>query len=286
VENGQKIAFKSANGNGHNGNGSGIWKNIGAEISGFGVAEAVSEGVWLGLVAIEDRLIPKRALKYVSQAFGKFLVEPYLLDPIEWGLKKGCHLDECKIDFSKPRQERAEEMAKMLLLYVPAIGLAWEAKVRTRRFMNIKMKIQNEHVAKPLPDASFLNKLTYWIPGWHWSPQEKMIFVADEGLHLGSMYVLNNQLAPYTDEMIRGTTGMAQKLLGVSPVKAHELATAAWVWMVPNLIGAMGGGLAITAKHLGDWPKGWVGRLFGRKPGNHVEQLAHSNIALGHSPAP
>lgn len=263
-----------ANGNGYNGkNGNPAWGNIGKELSGFSIAEMASEGVWLGLVAVEDKLIPQSLMKGVSGVVAKLIVEPYLLDPIERNYDKFCKLEECKPDMTKSRQQRAEDFAEVLIKYVPAIAAAWETKVHVRRFMNNKMGIPHDDPRIPLPaNAPAWKKATSWVPGANWSPQERMIFLADEGLHLGSLYVLNNQLAPQTDDMIRSTSGMIQSVFGSSRRKAHELATAAWVWAVPNGIGALGGALAITAKHRGDWPKGMFGRLLGRKNNNHPPQ--------------
>lgn len=283
ADTGGKLAFKGTNGGVFAYGRAGALGNVKNELKSFGLAEVVSEGVWLGLVAIEDKLIPPKLLKHASQAVGKFLVEPYLLDMLEGFLGKACRLEECKIDMSKPREERAEDMAKMMLLYIPAATIAWEAKIRARRFFNQSMHVDAEHNTKVPADASVLKKLSYWIPGVQWSPQERMIAIADEGMHLGSMYVMNNQMAPCTDQMIRSTSSMIEKISGATPKKAHELATAAWVWAVPNVIGAMGGSLAIAGKHLGDWPTGFVGKLLGRKGGSYAEKLALQGEVAGHS---
>ncbi|MDE3017370.1 MAG: hypothetical protein KGI29_10720 [Pseudomonadota bacterium] len=262
------------NGNGHNGgNGNGqtrVWGNIGKELSGFGIAEAASECTWLGLVAVEDTLIPKNLMKSVSRVVGKVIVEPYFLNIIEKNYEKICKLDECKPDMTKSRQERAEILAEALIKYVPAIAAAWEVKLLVRRHMNEKMGVPHDAVRRgPAVNAPIWKKAAAWVPYGSWSPQERMIFLADEGLHMGSLYVLNNQLAPQTDDMIRSTGGMIQNMFGFSHRKAHELATAAWVWAVPNGIGALGGALAITAKHRNNWPKGVIGRFLGRKNSEH-----------------
>src|SRR4051812_24271214 len=107
-----KLAFNgmAANGNGHtNGNAARVAAhyNILKEGIGLGIAEFISMGVSLGVVAVADDLAPN-LVKDTSKFVAKTCIAPFQ-DAIEWGLGTFCQLKECKVDYTKPRNERAED---------------------------------------------------------------------------------------------------------------------------------------------------------------------------------
>ena len=170
-------------------------QRIGRESLGFGVAEAVSMVTSLGVVAVADQLIPQTIQKHTYKAIGKAL-EPMFLDPYEHALKKYCKIEECEIDESKPRQQRAEELAKLVVVFGSAWVVSMAAKLWTRRLFEPDQHSANQK------KLSFSGKVSSTLP-WNWSPQERMIFSADEGVHYGAIYLMNNQLAPGTDDLIK-----------------------------------------------------------------------------------
>lgn len=240
--------------------------NIGRELGGFSVAEIAAEGTWLGVAALAT-MVPEKLMHDVTHAVGKAVVEPFLLDPLEKVMDKVCQIEECKPKPDQSREERAAGMVRAMIIFLPALAASWEVKIRARRLCNNKMGVPHQEVRKLPPGSSFGEKVFHHILPKHWAPDEKMIFMIDEGMQLGSMYVLNNQLAPVSDDMIRATTGIAQKLLGMPEKKAHDFATASVIWAVPNAVGAVGAAAVIAGKHLYDWPKGWLGKVLGRRSG-------------------
>jgi hypothetical protein len=248
---------------------------IARESGGFLIAEAASMATGLGVVAIIDSVIPKPIMKFAAKALGKTVVEPFL-DPIEKCMSKICKLEECQPDPSKSREERAEGLARTMMVFGLAYVLSMEAKLHTRRAMNKLVGVLEELPHGPAANASFWQKVKHYGTLSHWSPQEKMIFAADEGVHIGSLYLLNNSLAPFTDEMIKSTSKMLQRTTGMDEKKAHEVASMAWVWEAANGLGAVAGIGAIAGKHALGWPRGVVGKAFGQgsQPASHVEKLA------------
>ena len=224
------------------------WDNIVREVGGFGVAEIVAEGAWLGVAAV-TAMLPDKLMNKASKVVGHTIIEP-VLTPLEAVMDKLCRLEECKIDKTQSREKRSENLARALIIFTPALAASWGAKIWIRHACNKKLGVGGEH-----RDSV-------------WSPEAKMIFGADELTQVGAMYVLNNQLAPVSDDMIRTTTRITQKMFGVSERKAHDFATAAVVWAVPNSIGALGATVAIMGKHLYGWPKGWIGKVLGKNPGD------------------
>jgi len=260
---GSKLAFKAThptlNGNG---NGHAKLRNAMAEAGGFGFAEAASEGTWMG-IALVAGFIPKSIMDGICKPVGKLAILP-VLDPLERLMARFCKLEECQPDLTKPREERAANLAKTMLVYGLGIWTSLKVKLHVRRWTNVKMGIIPDEISHPMtPLAKKFDKFfTFLLGEKHVSPQEKLIFAFDEIPHYGSMILLNNQLAPATDSMIRVTSNLLQKT-GLSEEKAQEYATAINAYGVPNVIGAAGGMAAIAGKHLGNWPKGWVGRLLG-----------------------
>jgi hypothetical protein len=264
-----------------------VGSKIAKESAGFLVAEGASAATGLGVVAIADWLIPKPVLKLASRTISKIVVEPYL-DTIESTLSRFCKLDECKVDPGVPREERAERLAKTMIVFGTAYVTSMGVKLFARRKMNELTGII-EHVPRELPAAAtLLEKLKYYGTFQFMAPQEKLIFLADEGVHLGSLYLLNNQMASFTDDMIKRTSSMIQKTTGASETKAHEIANMAWIWEASNGLGAAAGIAMIAGNHAAGWStKGFLGKILANKlPAEemgHVEKLAAREAGHAHA---
>jgi len=260
-----KIAFKgNGNGNGHTPNGRGVGYNIAKESVGLGIAELVSMGVSLGVVGVADQVAPKM-LKSCSQTLGKIL-EPYL-DTIEKSLKAVCKLEECQPDATKSREERAENIGKTLIVFSSAWATSMLFKIATRKWMNDALGLT---VKAPRTGSKWQDfKNDYLIPSAH----DKKVIVWDEITHYGSLLLLNTGMAKTTDEMLRTTTNILEKV-GFSPRKAHDLATMGIIWELPNALGFAAGVGNIAKYHLHDKPRA-----------SHVEKLAQ-HTALGSSVHP
>lgn len=205
-------------------------RDIAMESVGFAVAEGVSMATALGVVAVADQIAPG-IINGAAHVVSKGFVLPFL-DPIEKGLGKICHLEECKRDDSIPREERAERLAKTLVVF----GVAWvasmAAKLETRRLMNRSLGVDDPH------QGSF----------FHLSRKEAIIVGTDEVVHYGSLLAANTMGASVTDDFIRTTQGVLEKC-GVPKEKAHELAAYTMVWEMPNLLGLLAGLGAVYATH-------------------------------------
>lgn len=214
------------------------------ESVGFTVAEGVSMGVSLVTVGLLDTLAPgmvKKATKVVA----KTVIEPHL-DTIERTMKKVCHIEECRVSDNQSREERAESLARAIVLFTPAWFLSMGAKVYTREKMNKHYDIKDGYIN---PQKTFMEKTFYKVI----SPYAWKIFVADEGMHYGSLIYLNTRGAEYTSDMIKATSNMLQKQVGMSKRKADDLASMAMIWELPNVLGwgaAMG---MIFGKHRWGW---------------------------------
>lgn len=254
-------------------------QKVALESGGFVVAEMVSAATGLGVVAVADIIIPKPLLKGAAKCVAKCVIEPFL-DPIERGLSKICKLEECQVDPSKSRAERAEQLAKTLIVFGGAYAASMEMKILTRHGINDHFGIHSGHAhIKPAAGASTWAKVKHYGTLKHWSAEDKLIFAADEVTHLGALYMLNNTLAPFTDRMIKSTTGVIQKTTGLSEKKAHEIASMAWVWEAANGMGALAAMGVIAGNH-GFNLSNRVGRLMVGE--THVDKLA-KQTALGHS---
>lgn len=222
---------------------------IALESGGFLVAEMASMAAGLGVVAVADLVIPKPILKFTSKCVAKCVVEPFL-EPIEKGMGALCKLKECQVDSSKPREERAEDIAKTMILFGGAYVASLLVKLHTRRGWNNHFGITgDDHIIHPPANASTWQKIKHYGLLKHWTPQEKVIFAVDEGVHIGALYLLNNTLAPFTDKAIQSTTNIIQKTTGCSERKAHEIASMAWVWEAANGLGAVAGIGIIAGNH-------------------------------------
>lgn len=224
-------------------------RTIGGESLGFGIAEGVSAVVSLGVVGVADTLIPKPIMQEATQAVAKVCVMPFL-DTIESGLSKVCKLEECQVDKNQSREERAEKIARALLLFGSAWALSLAAKIGTRRGWNHLNGIADE---KPAPTGNWLkDKINHKL-----APNELKLFAIDEGIHYGSLFLMNTVFAKDTDKLIHTVSGILEKH-GMSKQKANEVATMAIVWEGSNLLG-FGAGLGqIAHRHLSSTNAGMV----------------------------
>ncbi|MFO0389886.1 MAG: hypothetical protein ACK502_09260 [Alphaproteobacteria bacterium] len=240
-----------------------------AESVGFSVAEYVSMGVSLLAVGAADSVAPD-VVKGATRFVAKHIVEPYL-DPIERGLKTVCRIKDCQPDEKKPRSERAESLARGLVLFVPAWGLSMAAKFWTRRRMNAVFNIKDPTIQKT--GNWFKDEVAFKIL----HPNEWKIGLADEGIHYGSMIYLNTAGAEYSDDLIKATSKMLEGV-GLSKQKAHDLANMAIVWELPNVLGWGAGLGVIYGKHKYGWgdqrrPRSFADRVTSEHPHNG---LSHS----------
>lgn len=220
-----------------------VRRNIAKEFGGFSAAELASMGVSLGVVAIMDKVIPKSLLDKATGVVSKVVIEPYL-DVIERNLAK-CKLEECQTDETKTREERANRLAKMTLVFGSAYFISFAAKIAVRKWVT--------EPPDPIPDnASLYQKILPKIPIIGSSRAANMISFADEGVHIGSFVYLNTIGSNLSDEHIKKMSKVLEKI-GVSPQKAKEVSTMVMVWEVPNFLGMMAGGVAIAGKHTKGW---------------------------------
>lgn len=211
---------------------------------GFSVAELVSMGTSLGVVAVADQVAPD-LLKTASKALSKVVFEPYL-ESIERALGTVCKLEECKVDVNEDRQKRAEKLAHTSIVFGSAWALSMVAKFATRRVMNHAFDIKDKPIAKT--GNWFMDKIAFKVL----HPDEWKIGAADELVHLGSLITVNTAAAKMTDEMIRTNTSILTKC-GIPEKKAHEISSMAMIWELPNFLGLLAGLGVISHKHGHDW---------------------------------
>jgi len=214
------------------------------ETAGFTIAEFASMVTSLGVVGVADQIAPG-SIRNVSKALSKTVIEPYL-DKIESLMGRVCKLEECKVDPSQSRQQRAEQLAHTLIVFGAAWSLSMVAKFATRRAMNHAFGIKDKPI---IPTGNWLkDKVLFRIL----HPDEWRIGLTDELVHYGSLIMLNTGAAPYTDEMIRANTNILKKM-GMPEKKAHELSAMAMIWELPNFLGLLAGIGVISHKHGHDW---------------------------------
>lgn len=211
------------------------------ESGGFTLAEGASAVVSLGVVGVADKLIPAPLLKEVTQGVAKVCVLPFL-DKIEWGLSKVCKLEECKVDKNQSREERAERLARVIVIFGGAWAASMVAKGFARRQFNSHMGIVDEEAVKT--GNWIMDNVVYKIT----KPNELKLFAIDEGVHYGSLFLMNTAFAKETDKMIDTVSDILEKR-GVSKQKANELATMAVVWEGSNLLGFASGIGNILHRH-------------------------------------
>ncbi len=218
--------------------------NIARESGGFAAGELASMGVSLGVVAVMDKVIPKSIMDKATSTVAKVCITPYL-DVIERNLAK-CKLEECQVDETKTREERANRLAKMALVFGTAYFISLAAKLAVRKWVNAE---PHEKVPN---DAPLYQKIRPHIPIIGSSRAANIITFADEGVHIGSFVYLNTMGSNLSDEHIKKMSKTLEKL-GVSPQKAKEVSTMVMVWEVPNFLGMLAGGGAIFGKHAKGW---------------------------------
>lgn len=221
--------------------GNGLGQRVALQSVGLGVAEGVSIITSLGVVAFADQIAGK-PLQAVSKMLARTVVEPYL-EKIEAGLSAVCKLEECKQDEKFSRSERAEALAHNLIVFGASWAAAMGSKIAARKFCNEHLGISAHE-----PDAP-------WWKFWKMNKADRLIFAADEGVHYGSLLLLNTGAAKHTDDMIRATTDLLMKC-GMEEKKAHELATYTYVWEMPNVLGFAAGVGAIYQANKWGWMNG------------------------------
>lgn len=244
-----KTALRSAN------------QSVMLESGGLAVAEITSIGASLGVVAIADQVAPKimgNATKFVAKHF----IEPHL-EAFEGFLSSVCHLQECKPDRSQSREKRAESLAHATVIFVPSFVTGLAVKIATRRGMN---KL-----------CGIVDDATHSRAWWEFSKHEKIILCADEGVHIGSMILLNTGAAGVTDDLIRASSGVLQKM-GFSEQKSKDISSMAMIWELPNLLGLMSGVGAILGIH----KLGWAGGV--KQGGPHAKKILEK--AASHAVSP
>lgn len=219
--------------------------SIGRESLGFGVGEIVSMGTSLGVVAVLDKVLPKSIIDSAVSTVSKVVVEPHL-DTIEKALSK-CKLEECKVDYTKSREERAQRIAKGITVFGAAWALALGTKVWTRRWVDNKLNgVEKQSNVQTSKWQKFVDKFKM-------SRDEAILFAADEGAHIGSFIVLNTKGAEFTQDQIDTTSKLLEKV-GIGKQKSKEISSMFWVWEVPNAAGMAAGLGTIYGKHAYGWP--------------------------------
>ena len=239
-------------------NGKSSMKNTLGEIGGFSIAEVAAAGTSLGAMYLMQK-VPDAVIDPFSSLLGH-IIEPVQL-PLEKFVGKICKLKECQPDKTQSVEERAKRTARSILIAVPAIAVAWGTKLAIRRIWNDGMKIKDHQTGVKMWEV------------WKMSPEEKMLFMGDEGVHMMSALAMQNPpFSDTTDDVIRGMTDTLQKVLGVDKKRAHDLATMIALHEIPNLMGAIVAGGIIYGRHQYGWPKGWAGKVLGKKA---EEQALH-----------
>ena len=247
--------IKTNNGSMSHGNGNhSVGKNIAIESIGFTIAEGVSMATSLGVVFFANKMIPEPIMKYGSQALGKVVFEP-MIDTIDRVLPKFCKLEECKVDKDKSREERAAQIGKYAIIFGAAWSISMGVKLYTRSLWTGLHGFNESHPAALPAGAPLWKQVAHKISPTSWSRHETMLLMADEGVHYGSLLLLNNQFAPFTDRMIRKTSKVIQDVTGTDEKNAHETATMWSVWELPNVLGGLAAIGVIAGSHKYGWGK-------------------------------
>ena len=217
----------------HNSSGKTPFQKIWMESAGLAAAEITSMGVSLGVVALADKIAPG-LVTAATKTVSKIVIEPYL-EGIEKVMTTFCRLEECKPNKDEPREKRAERLARATVLFSAAFVPSFLTKLAVRRGVNQALTMGDQHP---------------WWKIWHANGHDWKIVGWDEGAHIGSMILLNTGAAKHTDELIRGSTSVIQKLFGLSEEKAHEISSMAMIWELPNAIGLAFGVGAIAHTRL------------------------------------
>lgn len=209
------------------------WGAFSKEAGGLAAAEILSSSIAIGAIAYADKLAPK-LVESATDGVSKLVVQP-LLPFFENLITNVCRLDACKIDTTKSKEEQAHMISRAIVLGLGSVLPAMAIKVALRRGINEAVGLGDEN------------------PWWHihkWNDHDKKLAVWDEGVHYGSLIVMNTIVPQPTDIMIKHTSDMMQKLFGWSKKRADESAIMAVAHEIPNLLGLMAGVGAIAHARL------------------------------------
>lgn len=205
------------------------------ESGGLGIAELVSASVSLGVFGLVEKVVPKLHGNAVD-VVGK-VISPYV-DNFEWLMSKLCKLEECQPDPTLNHEEKTRRYARLGLLFSEAFAASFIAKIATRRGINGLLGLNH-------PRAKTGNWfMDHCLPSRH----DLLVVAADEGVHIGSMFVMNTVGASYTDYLLHSVTQVLEKT-GMSHDKAKEMATMGVVWELPNALGWLAGATKIAYDH-------------------------------------
>jgi len=192
------------------------------------IAEVASIGVSACVYTFIDNIAPG-LVKSTGEVLGK-IIEPYLLDPIEWVTKKFWNLKEGQPDLSKSRQERAEAYGRFFtrfgIAFVPSIF----TEIYTRKLM---MK------AFDVPNGESM---------WKINAHDLNIVFKDKAFQGLGAIAMGTVLAQPTEYMIRTTSNMLQKKLGLSEQSANRMAETLMVWQMSDIPGLVAA-IATDAQH-------------------------------------
>ncbi len=242
-------------------NGKSTGTNIRNESFALGIAEGVSMATSLGVVAVADTLAPN-LVKEAGHCLGKIVFLPHLE-----GFEKTLHfltkLEDFQPDTSKTREQRADELGRATLLFGSSWAASMIVKLETRKLANSYFTLRDE----PRLDKK------WWQP-WKLTNHEKVIFGMDEGIHYGSILLMNmsGSGAKVTDGMVNSIQGVLQKA-GMSERKAKDIANMVVVWELPNALGFLGGVGGIMGVHHNGWDKKYGDWVASKPIKTHVQKV-------------
>jgi hypothetical protein len=143
-------------------------------------------------------------------------------------------------------------------------------KLETRKFANAKFDLHDE----PRLDKK------WWQP-WKLTNHEKVIVGMDEGIHYGSIILMNmtGGGAKVTDSAVNSIQSVLQKT-GMSERKAKDIANMVVVWELPNALGFLGGVGGIMGIHHKNWDKKY-GQWEASKPLKTYAQKVLETVGVG-----
>ena len=215
---------------------------ISSEVLGLGIAEFASGITSLGVFALADQVAPS-AVKGTARALAKSCIEPNL-DWIEENLQKVCHLKECQPDLTKSREERAQILSETMIKFGASFVASMVVKLASRHLINKGMGV--EHAPHVKTGNWFKDEVVFK----HLSPHDWRVFLADESVHLGSFFMVNNGMAKHTDSAIATASSVLQKTFGWSQEKSNQVASMGIVWELPNALGFVAGSGVIAHDRL------------------------------------
>jgi hypothetical protein len=213
------------------------WKEALKESAGLGVAEMISAAVSIGVFTFADDIAPE-SIKKISHVVSKVGVLPFL-DTIEKAMNN-CKLEECKPDFTKSREERAEQYAHYLTLFgiatIPAVATELGVRMGMNRMMDVKHAGNTNAVSNP--NQGFWSKLK---PSWH----DIKVVGTDKTVQLGGIIAVNTIFAKQADHGIKSISHILQNSFGLSEEQATKAADAFVIWHLAD-----GLGLGVADAHI------------------------------------